>query len=116
VPWTEAQKEAFLRMQFRAQSLDYAANYAGTEFLIIPVDGVPGGRLCVDRRDDELHIVDIALLPEHRGAAVGGAILHGVVPLGWLSPLIGRLATAGEPPCASAPPFIALSILFPRRT
>jgi ribosomal protein S18 acetylase RimI-like enzyme len=76
VPWTEAQKEAFLRMQFRAQSLDYAANYAGAALLIILVAGLPAGRLYVERRDDELRIIDIALLPEHRGAGVGGAILR----------------------------------------
>jgi ribosomal protein S18 acetylase RimI-like enzyme len=76
VPWTEAQKEAFLRMQFRAQSLDYAANYPGAAFLVILVDGVAAGRLYVDRRGDELRIVDIALLPEHRGSGIGGALLR----------------------------------------
>jgi ribosomal protein S18 acetylase RimI-like enzyme len=76
VPWTEEQKQSFLRMQFRAQSADYAANYTGAEFLVVLVGGEPAGRLYLDRRDDELRIVDIALLPEHRGAGVGGAILR----------------------------------------
>ncbi len=76
VPWTEAQKAAFLRMQFGAQSRDYAANYPHAAFLVILVDGAPAGRLYVDRRQDELLIVDIALLPEHRGGGVGGAILR----------------------------------------
>ena len=88
VPWTEAQKEAFLRMQFRAQSLDYAANYPDAEFLIILRDGVPAGRLYLDRRADELRIVDIALLPEHRGAGLGGAILRD---------LLAEAAAAGKP-------------------
>ena len=88
VPWTDAQKEAFLRMQFRAQSLDYAANYPDAAFLVILVDGEPAGRLYVDRREDELLIVDIALLPEHRGNGVGGAIL---------SDLQAEAAAAGKP-------------------
>jgi ribosomal protein S18 acetylase RimI-like enzyme len=88
VPWTEAQKEAFLRMQFEAQSRDYAANYPDAAFLVILVDGAPAGRLYVDRREDEMLIVDIALLPEHRGNGVGGAILRD---------LLAEAAAAGKP-------------------
>jgi ribosomal protein S18 acetylase RimI-like enzyme len=88
VPWTEEQKQAFLRMQFRAQSQDYAANYPDAAFLVILVDGAPAGRLYVDRRPDALHIVDIALLPEHRGNGVGGAILRD---------LLAEAAAAGKP-------------------
>lgn len=88
VPWTEAQKEAFLRMQFRAQTLDYQANYPDAERRLILVDGVPAGRLYVDRREDEVRIVDIALLPAHRGAGVGGAILRD---------LLAEAAAAGKP-------------------
>jgi ribosomal protein S18 acetylase RimI-like enzyme len=88
VPWTEAQKEAFLRMQFAAQSRDYATNYPTAAFLVILVDGTPAGRLYVDRRQDELLIVDIALLPEHRGGGIGGAIL---------SDVLAEAAAAGKP-------------------
>jgi ribosomal protein S18 acetylase RimI-like enzyme len=88
VPWTDAQKEAFLRMQFRAQSQDYAANYPDAAFEVILVDGAPAGRLYVDRRPDELLIVDIALLPEHRGSGVGGALLRD---------LQAEAAAAGKP-------------------
>jgi ribosomal protein S18 acetylase RimI-like enzyme len=88
VPWTEAQKEAFLRMQFQAQSQDYAANYPDAAFLVILVDGAPAGRLYLDRRQNELLIVDIALLPEHRGNGVGGTILRD---------LLAEAAAAGKP-------------------
>ena len=88
VPWTAEQKEAFLRMQFRAQSLDYAGNYPDAAFQVILVDGTPAGRLYVDRRGDELRIIDIALLPEHRGSGIGGALLR---------ELLAEAATAGKP-------------------
>ncbi|HYL05748.1 MAG TPA: GNAT family N-acetyltransferase [Thermoanaerobaculia bacterium] len=88
VPWTAAQKEAFLRMQFRAQSEDYAANYPDAAFQVLLVDGTPAGRLYVDRRGDEVRIIDIALLPEHRGAGIGGALLRG---------LLAEAAAAGKP-------------------
>jgi ribosomal protein S18 acetylase RimI-like enzyme len=76
VPWSDEMKESFLRMQFRAQSADYAANYPDAEFLIILLDGEPAGRLYVHRRPDEVRIVDIALLPERRRTGAGGAILR----------------------------------------
>jgi ribosomal protein S18 acetylase RimI-like enzyme len=76
VPWTPAQKEAFLRMQFNAQHAHYRADYRGAQRSIIVRDGAPAGRLYVDRREGELRIVDISLLPEHRGAGIGGALLR----------------------------------------
>jgi ribosomal protein S18 acetylase RimI-like enzyme len=36
----------------------------------------PIGRLYVDRWADQIRLVDIALLPEHRGAGLGRAILE----------------------------------------
>jgi ribosomal protein S18 acetylase RimI-like enzyme len=75
VPWTEAQKADFLRMQFGAQSRYYAENYPDAAFLVVLRDGRPAGRLYVDRRPDGIRIIDIALLPEHRGAGIGTALL-----------------------------------------
>lgn len=43
---------------------------------MIAVDGVPAGRLYVHRGDAEIRIVDIALLPEHRGGGIGTALLE----------------------------------------
>ncbi len=78
VPWSDEQKESFLRMQFRAQSVDYAANYPDAELLLIVVGGEPAGRLYLHDTPDDLHILDIALLPAHRGAGIGGALLADV--------------------------------------
>jgi ribosomal protein S18 acetylase RimI-like enzyme len=78
VPWTAEQKEAFLRMQFRAQSVDYAGNYPDADFLVILVGGEAAGRLYLHERPECLNIVDIALLPAHRGAGIGGALLRDI--------------------------------------
>ncbi len=40
------------------------------------VDGQPAGRLYVARWDDEIRIVDIALLPGHRNGGIGTALLR----------------------------------------
>jgi GNAT superfamily N-acetyltransferase len=39
------------------------------------LDGAPAGRLTVERRAEEIHVLDIALLPEHRGRGLGSALL-----------------------------------------
>ena len=39
-------------------------------------DGEPAGRLYVNRGRSEIRIVDIALLPEHRGNEIGTALLR----------------------------------------
>ena len=76
VAWDAAQREAFLRQQFAAQHRYYQEHYADTAFQVILVDGRPAGRLYVARWPDEIRIVDIALLPEHRNAGIGTALLR----------------------------------------
>ena len=75
VDWSEEQKQAFLRQQFEAQHAWYQENYANAAFDVVEVDGQPAGRFYVDRWEREVRIVDISLLPEHRGRGLGGALL-----------------------------------------
>ncbi len=77
--WDDAQKAAFLRMQYAAQSLHYHTHYADCAFLIVLADGVPIGRLYLDRAEDEFRIIDIALLPEWRGQGIGGGLLESIL-------------------------------------
>ena len=76
VPWTAEQKQAFLAQQFAAQTAHYAQHYDGLRSDVILVDGVRAGRLLVARWPEEIRIVDIALLPEHRGRGVGERIVR----------------------------------------
>ncbi len=76
VPWSDAEKAEFLRRQFDAQDAHYRANYPGASFDVIEVDGVPVGRLYVARWDDEVRIMDIAVVAEHRRAGVGTSLLR----------------------------------------
>jgi len=76
VPWSDEQKRAFIDMQFAAQDADYRRNYPDAQYSIIEVQGVPAGRLYVDRGSKEIRIIDIALLPEHRRAGIGTSLLR----------------------------------------
>jgi GNAT superfamily N-acetyltransferase len=62
-------------MQFEAQHRFYQEQYPDASFQIILADDSPIGRLYVDRGPQAFCIVDIALLPEHRGAGIGSAIM-----------------------------------------
>jgi ribosomal protein S18 acetylase RimI-like enzyme len=79
VPWSEAQKTAFLRMQFEAQTKHYHAYYPDASFEIILFEGRPIGRQYLYSGENEILLIDIALLPEHRGRGIGGRLLDSVL-------------------------------------
>ena len=79
MPWTEAEKLVFLRMQFDAQDSYYRQSYPDARFDVIEQAGTPVGRLYVARLEDELRVIDIALLPEHRGRGIGSQLMSDVL-------------------------------------
>ena len=76
VPWSDDQKRSFLKWQFDARDTDYRRNYRRHRLTSIVCDGADAGRLYVDRRADEIRIVDIALLPRFRGGGVGTLLVE----------------------------------------
>lgn len=82
VPWTAEQKDSFLRFQFDAQSKYYAEHFPGASFDVVELAGERVGRLYVDRRDDEIRLIDIALLPERRGEGLGGELMAEILTEG----------------------------------
>ena len=78
VDWDAAQKAAFVRMQFDAQHAYYQEHYEGAAFDVILVSGQPAGRFYLHRRDDEIRIMDIALLPEFCNRGIGTTLLRGL--------------------------------------
>lgn len=75
VPWDAATKEAFLRQQFTAQDTFYRATFPDATYdLIVSGDDVLG-RLYVDRGEQIWRVLDIALLPGHRGSGIGTGLL-----------------------------------------
>ena len=79
VDWSDEQKAAFVRQQFEAQDAYYRDNYDPVTFDVIEVDGASAGRLYVARWDDEIRIIDIALLPEYRGRGIGTELLRALL-------------------------------------
>jgi ribosomal protein S18 acetylase RimI-like enzyme len=79
VPWEAAQKEAFLRMQFAAQDGYYHATFPAASYDLIVSGEEVLGRLYVDRGEAAWLVLDIALLPEHRGRGIGARLLTDVL-------------------------------------
>ena len=77
--WNDEQKRQFIAFQFAAQHAHYLKHFAGSEFSIVELDGLPAGRLYVDRREKEIRVIDIALLPEFRGRGFGSKILNDLI-------------------------------------
>ena len=76
VPWSEEQKRAFLKGQFEAQRSDYTTRFPGAEHSIIVADDERIGRIWVDRRDEEIRLLDIAILPRFQNAGIGATLLE----------------------------------------
>jgi ribosomal protein S18 acetylase RimI-like enzyme len=75
VEWTPDEKQAFLRHQFQAQSQHYEARFPDADHRIILHNGKTAGRIFVARGKDEIRLVDIALLAEHRSHGIGSLLL-----------------------------------------
>ncbi len=80
--WPQHEIDAFLAMQFQAQHQHYQQYYPEASFDIIRYGGQAAGRLYVDRTLDDIRIVDIALLPEHRGKGIGTALTNALLAEG----------------------------------
>ena len=88
VPWDAATKEAFLRMQFTAQDTFYHSTFPDASYDLIVSGDTVLGRLYVDRGDEAWKVLDIALLPDSRGAGIGTRLL---------SEILAGAVAAGKP-------------------
>lgn len=101
-PWSEEERTKFLSWQFEAQHKHYLEHYPDCEFLVVEKAAgaamEPIGRLYLDRWAEEIRLVDIALLPAHRGGGHGGAILEGILAEGAKSGLPVSIHVESENP------------------
>lgn len=77
--WSKKEINDFLRMQFFLQHNQYLENYKTAHFEIILFKNEDVGRLYVDRRKDDIRIIDIALLPQYRRLGIGSTIMGDLI-------------------------------------
>jgi GNAT superfamily N-acetyltransferase len=77
--WDKAQLEPLLRMQFSAQQRWYETAYAQAEQQIVMLGEAPIGRIIVHRTVEATTLVDISLLPAHRGGGIGTGLIRDLI-------------------------------------
>jgi GNAT superfamily N-acetyltransferase len=77
--WNDEQKLAFCRMQYEAQKQEYEEHFPDAEYDVILLDGRTVGRIWVARDEEEIRLLDIALLPEAQNQGVGAALVRRLI-------------------------------------
>lgn len=77
--WEAAQREAFLRMQFRAQQQHYQRLATPAERQIVSRDARPIGWIATVQEQQTLRLADIALLAAERNQGIGTALIREVL-------------------------------------
>ena len=81
-PFNDQQKVDFLNQQFHAQHTHYAQHYPDCERNLILVNGERAGRMWIEEREDDIRLIDIALMPEYRGSGIGGILVRELLARG----------------------------------
>jgi GNAT superfamily N-acetyltransferase len=79
VEWQEGQKEAFLKWQFEMQRREYDARFPNAEYDLIEIDGLPAGRIWIGRSEEQIRLLDIALLPIFQDRGAGTALVNWLI-------------------------------------
>ena len=74
--WSDEQKAAFCAQQFHAQDTHYRQHYPAAQFFVIEIENQPAGRLYIDRRAQEIRVMEISLLPDFRQKGIGSHFLR----------------------------------------
>ncbi len=79
VEWAEGQKEVFVRWQFDLQRREYDARFPDASYEVIMVDEEPAGRIWIGTDEEQIRLLDIALLPPFQKRGVGTLLLRRLI-------------------------------------
>ena len=79
VEWQEGQREAFLKWQFEMQRREYDARFPDAEYNVLFINEQRAGRIWVGRDEEEIRLLDIALLPEFQKRGAGTILLKRLI-------------------------------------
>ncbi|MFY9618469.1 MAG: GNAT family N-acetyltransferase [Pyrinomonadaceae bacterium] len=79
VQWEEGQREAFLTWQFEMQRREYDARFPDAEYSVILIDDQPAGRIWIGRTDEEIRLLDIAILSAFQNRGAGTILLRKLI-------------------------------------
>jgi GNAT superfamily N-acetyltransferase len=76
VEWGEGQKELFVRWQYELQRREYHGRFPDARYQLILIDGEPAGRIWVGEDEEQIRLLDIALLPQFQKRGAGTVLLR----------------------------------------
>jgi len=76
--WEESRISEFLEMQYEAHQNFLKNDYQDADEQIVLLDGLAVGHLSVEQRANEIRLVDLALLAEHRNRGIGALLIQQV--------------------------------------
>src|SRR5215470_4186266 len=76
VQWQPGQQESFVKWQFERQRDDYNARFPDAEYDVILIDDRPSGRIWIGRSNEEIRLLDIALLAEFQKRGAGTLLVR----------------------------------------
>lgn len=79
VEWGDGQQELFVKWQFDLQRREYDARFPDAEYYLIMIDDRPAGRIWIGRDDEQIRLLDIALLSEFQNRGAGTILLRRLV-------------------------------------
>lgn len=107
--WPEEVKRAFLWQQHQAQHHHYQAHYPRAEWLIVEQNGAAIGRVYLQEGETDIRLIDIALVPAHRRAGIGGAMIGDL--LEWAGSLGKSISLHVEPNNPVRPLYLRLGFV-----
>ena len=79
VEWQGGQRHAVLKWQFELQRREYDARFPDAEYNVILIDDRVAGRIWIGRDDQQIRLLDIALLPEFQNRGAGTLLLRRLI-------------------------------------
>ena len=77
--WEEGQQETFVKWQFDLQRREYGARFPDAEYYVIVIDDCPAGRIWIGRDEQQIRLLDIAILPEFQNRGAGTLLLRWLI-------------------------------------
>jgi GNAT superfamily N-acetyltransferase len=79
VQWAAGQREQFVQWQFEMQRREYQARYPDAEQDVILVDELGAGRIWIGEDEEQIRLLDIAILTEFQNRGLGTLLLKRLI-------------------------------------
>ena len=77
--WEPGQQEAFVKWQFDLQRREYGVRFPQAEYYMIMIDDSPAGRIWIGRDEQQIRLLDIAIVPEFQNRGAGTMLLRWLI-------------------------------------